>query len=85
MVSVKVTVAMGRKTVSLDQVSDVRIKRGLEAAAKNVGAALEGLKCPEHGKGPTDVRIHFDSTGTGDLKYHSCCEKLGSLIKAKLG
>ena len=85
MLPVKVTVAMGRKTVALEQVQDARIRKGLEDAAKNVGGALSGLKCPTHGKGPTDVRLHFDASGNGDLKYESCCEALGKLIQAKLG
>jgi hypothetical protein len=29
------------------------------------------------------VRLHFDASGAGDLKYESCCEKLGEAI-AKL-
>lgn len=85
MVPVKVTVAMGRKTVSLENVQDARIKRGLQDAAKNVGSALEGVTCPTHKKGPTEVTIHFDASGNGDLKYHSCCEELGKLIQKKLG
>ena len=84
MVPVKVTVAMGRKTVPLEQVNDVRIKRGLQDAAKNVAAMLEDVKCPTHGKGPTEVSLHFDG-GNGDIKYQSCCEELGNLVKAKLG
>ena len=85
MVPVKVSVAIRAKTVPLEQVQDARIKRGLEDAAKNVGAALDGIVCPTHKKGPTDVRLHFDAKLTGDLKYESCCEELGKLIQAKLG
>ena len=45
---------------------------------------LEDVKCPTHGKGPTEVSLHFDG-GNGDIKYQSCCEELGNLVKAKLG
>jgi hypothetical protein len=85
MVPVKVTVAVGRKTVALENVQDARIRRGLEDAAKSVGTALDGIVCPMHKKGPTEVRVHFDASGNGDLKYESCCEILGKMIQAKLG
>jgi hypothetical protein len=52
----------------------------LRQAAKDIGTRLVGVKCPTHGKGPTDVRLHFDAAGNGDLKYESCCEKLGEAI-----
>jgi hypothetical protein len=45
-----------------------------------VGVRLAQAKCPVHDKGPTNVRLHFDSAGAGDLKYDSCCEKLGEVV-----
>jgi hypothetical protein len=83
MVSVRVTVAVGRKTVSIDEVRDPRVASALRQAATDIGTRLAAAKCPAHGKGPTDVRLHFDAAGAGDLKYESCCEKLGETI-AKL-
>src|SRR5262249_53899608 len=80
MVQVRVTVAMGRKVVGLDDVKDPRIVGAFRQAAKDVGTRLANVKCPEHGKGPTDVRLHFDASGSGDLKYESCCQKLGEAI-----
>ena len=80
MVHVRVTVAVGRKTVALDEVRDARVATALRQAAKDVGNRLASAKCPTHGKGPTDVRLHFDASGTGDLKYESCCEELGKAI-----
>jgi hypothetical protein len=80
MVPVRVTVAVGRKTVALDEVRDARVASALRQAAKDVGTRLANAKCPAHGKGPTDVRLHFDASGAGDLKYESCCEKLGEAI-----
>ncbi len=85
MVPVKVTVVVGKKTVSIDEVRDARIKRGLEDAARSVGTQLAGVKCATHAKGPTDVRLHFDASGNGDLKYESCCEALGKLVSSRLG
>ena len=80
MVSVRVTVAVGRKTMALEEVKDQRVVTALRQAARDVGSRLSNAKCPTHGKGPTDVRLHFDAGGNGDLKYESCCEKLGEAI-----
>lgn len=83
MVPVVVTVAVGRKVVALDDVRDARVATALRQAARDVGTRLAGARCPTHGKGPTHVRLHFDASGAGDLKYESCCEELGKAI-AKL-
>jgi hypothetical protein len=80
MLPVRVTVMVGRKVVALDEVRDARVASALRQAAKEVGVRLAAAKCPAHGKGPTDVRLHFDASGAGDLKYESCCEKLGEAV-----
>jgi hypothetical protein len=85
MIDVKVTVAVGARTVSLDKVSDARIRTALQAAAKQVAAKLDAVRCPTHQRGPTDVRIHFDRNGAADLKYDSCCSSLSDKIGAALG
>ena len=77
---VKVTVAVGRKSVPLEDVQNQKVVSALRQAARDVGVRLEQAKCPTHDKGPTNVRLHFDSAGAGDLKYESCCEKLGEQI-----
>jgi hypothetical protein len=82
---VKVTVTLGNRTVSLDSVSDTRIRTALGAAAKQVAGKLATVKCPTHHRGPTDVRIHFDRNGAADLKYDSCCAALGEKVGAALG
>ena len=84
MSSVRVTVAVGRKIVPLDEVKDPRVVGALRQAAKDVGARISAIKCPVHGKAATDVRLHFDAGGNGDLKYESCCEKLGEAIAKAL-
>jgi hypothetical protein len=83
MLPVRVTVAVGRKVVALDEVRDARVASALRQAARDVGTRLASAKCPTHGEAPTDIRLHFDASGPGDLKYESCCEKLGETI-AKL-
>jgi hypothetical protein len=80
MASVRVTIAMGRKIVSLDDVRDPRVVNDLRQAARALGVKLERVTCPTHGKSPADVRLHFDASGNGDLKYESCCEELGKAV-----
>jgi hypothetical protein len=80
MIPVRVTVAVGRKVMALEEVKDPRVSGALKDAAKNIGSQLAKAKCPKHGQGPTDVRLHFDAAGNGDLKYESCCEELGKAI-----
>ena len=80
MIPVRVTVAVGRKVMALEEVRDPRVSGALREAARNIGAQLSKAKCPTHGKGPSDVHLHFDAAGNGDLKYESCCEKLGEAI-----
>lgn len=83
MIPVRVTVAVGRKTVALEDVQNQKVVSALRQASRDVGMSLANAKCPVHDKGPTNVRLHFDAAGAGDLKYDSCCEKLGEVI-AKL-
>lgn len=80
MLPVRVTVAIGRKVVAIDDVRDPRVTTALRQAAKDVGARLAAAKCPAHGEGPTNVRLHFNASGAGDLAYDSCCEELGEAI-----
>lgn len=80
MIPVRVTVAVGRKVMSIEEVRDPRVSGALKEAARNIGSQLAKAKCPKHGKGPTEVRLHFDASGNGDLKYESCCEELGKAI-----
>ncbi|MBX3186689.1 MAG: hypothetical protein KF819_06725 [Labilithrix sp.] len=80
MIPVRVTVAVGRKTMALEDVQNQKVVSALRQAARDVGARLATATCPTHGKGPTNVRLHFDASGAGDLKYESCCEKLGEAI-----
>jgi hypothetical protein len=85
MLSVRVTVAVGSKTVPLEQVTDPRVSSALRSAAQNVAQKLGNIRCPEHQKTASNVRIHFDSRGSADLQYDSCCEKLGQVIRQTLG
>lgn len=80
MVHVKVTVAMGRKTLAVDEVKNASVKSTLAQAGRDLGTRLSNVKCPVHGKAPLNVQLHFDASGAGDVKYESCCEKLGEAV-----
>ena len=81
---VKVTVAVGARRVPVDEVSDPRVAPMLRKAGREVAAKLDKLKCPVHGQGPTNVRLHFDRNGAADLRYDSCCKALGDTIGKNL-
>lgn len=83
MVPVRVTVMVGRKKMALDDVPNAKVVAQLRQAARDIGTRLATVKCPTHDKGPTNVRLDFDASGNGDIKYDSCCELLGEKI-AKL-
>ena len=85
MVKVKVTVAVGARKVAAEDVSDLRASAMLTSAGKDVETKLSPITCPTHGKGPTNVRVHFDKHGVADLQYESCCEELGKLVGKVLG
>ena len=81
----KITVAVGARKVPIDEVRDTRIATAFRAAAKDIGAKLDAIKCPAHTRGATNVRLHFERNGGVDLQYDSCCEKLGKKIGETLG
>lgn len=85
MIQVKVTVMIGNRSVPVEEVSNPRVASALKTAGRDLGAKLDAVSCPEHGKGPSNVRMHFGRNGAADLNYDSCCEKLGKLIGEKLG
>ena len=85
MSSVRITVAVGTRVVSLDQITDVRLAAAFRAAGTDVARRLQSIRCPVHGEAARRVRIHFDARGNADLKYDSCCEQLGQSIGAALG
>ena len=85
MVHVKVTVAVGARTVPIEEVGDPRVRSALQGAARQVAEKLGKIHCPTHKRGPTDIRIHFDKSGAADLKYDSCCASLGEKVGQALG
>jgi len=82
---VKVSVWMRGRSVAVENVSDARIASALKEAGRDLGTKLATATCPEHGKTPWNVRLHFDKNGAGDLKYESCCEQLGKTVASILG
>lgn len=85
MVPVRVTVTLGMRTVPIEDVSDARIAGPMRTAAQDVARRLAAIRCPVHHKTATDVHVHFDQRGAADLRYESCCAKLGDRISKELG
>jgi hypothetical protein len=85
MLPVRVSVAIGSKTVPLEEVTDARISSAFRSAANAVAQKLAVIRCPVHHKTASNVRIRFDQRGAADLQYDSCCEKLGKRIGDALG
>jgi hypothetical protein len=85
MPAVTITVSVGSRRVSVDELADTRIATALRSAGQDIGRRLEGIRCPVHHKTAQHIRVHFDPKGNADLQYDSCCEKLGARIGAQLG
>lgn len=82
---VKVTLSIRGQTVPVDQVRDKSVAAALRKMGQDVGKTLDGIRCPEHDRGATDVRIHVGTSGNGDLKYEVCCMQLTTAIQRVLG
>jgi hypothetical protein len=85
MLHVDITVGVGARRVSVDELADARVASALRTAGQDIARRLDGIACPVHNKKAQRVRVHFDHRGNADLQYDSCCEKLGAQIGAKLG
>jgi hypothetical protein len=85
MLPVDVTVSVGSRRVAVDELADRRLASALRAAGHDIGKRLASVRCPVHDKTAAKVRVHFDAGGNADLRYDSCCEKLGARIGATLG
>ena len=48
----------------------------LTAAKKAVG----GVRCPVHGKHPTDIRVHEEG-GQLRFQYEACCDRLTEAVE----
>ncbi len=84
MLSVEITVSVGTRRVTVDDIADARLASALRTAGQDIGKKLERIRCPVHQKVAQRVRVHFDRHGSADLQYDSCCEALGATIGAAL-
>ncbi len=78
---VEVTLSVRGKDVPADNVPDKSVAAALHKMGDDLGKKLDGVKCPEHDKPVTNVRLHVSASGVGDLRYDSCCEKLGKAVQ----
>ena len=60
------------------------MRTALGKVAKEVGAKLTPVLCPEHNQTVTRVRIQVGPNGA-DIAYDACCAKLKEAVGAVLG
>jgi len=82
---VAVTLSVRGKDVSADDLPDKTVKAALHKMGDDIGRKLASVKCPEHDKPVSNVRLHVSASGEGDLRYDSCCEALGKAVQRVMG
>ncbi|HEY1955568.1 MAG TPA: hypothetical protein VGH28_08145 [Polyangiaceae bacterium] len=82
---VDVSVTVRGKEVLAADVPDRTLSAALKKMGDDVGKALSAVKCPEHKTTATNVRVHVNAAGEGDLRYDSCCDKLAAAITKVMG
>ncbi len=82
---VEVTLSVRGKDVPADSVPDKKVGAALKQMGDAIGKKLDGVKCPEHDKPPTNVRLAVSASGDGDLRYDSCCNKLAQAVQRATG
>ena len=86
MLPVDITVGVGVRRVSVDELADSRVASALRTAGQDIARRLDGILCPVHQQeGVSACASTSTQRGNADLQYDSCCEKLGAQIRAKLG
>jgi hypothetical protein len=85
MTAVRITVSVGARAISIDELADARLASALRSAGEDVAHRLHTIRCPVHGKTAINVRVHFDERGGADLQYDSCCDRLGKSVGEVLG
>jgi hypothetical protein len=85
MLPVAVTILVQGKEVPASQVKDKSVAAALAQMGSEIGRKLDKVRCPTHGKGPTEVRVHVGKDGSADLRYESCCNKLKDVVGRALG
>jgi hypothetical protein len=84
MLPVTVTVTVAGRVVPVEELADTRLLVAFRNVGQDIARRLAAIECPVHHKTATMVRVHFDARGSADLKYESCCEKLGTRIGESL-
>lgn len=77
---VTVMISVRGRDVPATEVADKKMRAALVQMGNTIGKTLEDVKCPTHDKPPTNVRLHVNASGNGDLRYDSCCEELGKAV-----
>jgi hypothetical protein len=84
MLDVKVLVLQNGKEIPLAQARDPKIRGALGGVGTEIGTKLSPVRCPEHKKGVSNVRVTVGPNGA-DLAYEACCQKLRDAVGQVLG
>jgi hypothetical protein len=82
---VAVTLSVRGKEVAAEDLPDKTVSAALKKMGDDVGSKLAKVKCPEHDKTVSNVRLAVSASGDGDLRYDSCCQKLAQAVQRELG
>ena len=82
---VEVTLSVRGKHVPASDVADKDVSAALRKMGDDIGRKLDTVKCPEHDKPPTNVRLHVSASGDGNLRYDSCCDALAKAVQRATG
>jgi hypothetical protein len=82
---VNVTLSVRGQNVPAEDLPDKTVGAALRKMGDDLGSKLADVKCPEHDKPVSNVRLHVNAKGDGDLAYDSCCEALGKAVKRVMG
>ncbi len=85
MIDVAVLLTIQGRDVPVSKLPDKNVAAALEKMGSEVARKLDRVRCKEHGKGPTNVRVVVDASGNADLRYESCCAKLRDVVGKALG
>ena len=80
----KVEWKVNGKTVRPDQVGNELMKGVRQAVTSQIEGIVEGVRCPVHGRRPTDVRRVPSSNGDTNIEFQACCDELKAAVARSL-
>lgn len=76
----KVEWKVNGRTVRPDQVGQELMKGVRDAVTTEIEETVAGVRCPVHGRQPTDVRRVPSCNGDMNIEFQTCCEELRAAV-----